>query len=287
MLLRPQPYLIPTYEVVKGNIRYLFGVFLAKREDLMAGVVNTNFIEVYEPNNIEWISLTKTPFFAFKGESCGATSYNECTNCDLYPDSCGKALVYLRAFPHSKRKWVLKIGVGSNLLRPISQSSPFAIIAKDLLRREALYLEKILAEKFKEIVRNPSGRISWDKVIAKNLWDGKKEFQILREFTRKIYDTVPSEIKGLLIEPKLYAPTSEFSSKLPSWVEKRTVTELKRKIKREPTVISGEIIAHRGFVLVIGHDADFWIIELNTPRIFFVNKFTGVRGAFNLHLKIL
>lgn len=265
------------------KLKIYYEVFRCDRERLRAGNLREyEFKTVFNPNNVEWIYVLKTPFM-FSSNGCGATSFRECEKCVIRNehdvDICGSAIVYLRVFPHKGEEFWLKIGVGADLLRPISQSSPFAIIARGVSRRDALLIESKLAKLFKKVVRNPCGRLLWSEIIKKGLWNGKEEAGFLLEALPHIYDSVERklpEIYKKLINPLIFLPTKYFATQLPSWIERLPIRDIKKYVSREPNAVYGEVVANRGCLLVIEHGEGFWIFEPNERRIYAVEKIVGL-----------
>ncbi|MHA1615807.1 MAG: hypothetical protein ACTSX9_00610 [Candidatus Njordarchaeales archaeon] len=265
----------------------LYKVFSYDRDLLAEGLYPVGLDNIsynYTPNYLEWIHIVKTPFINPAG-GCGATSYNKCKRCPLGSQEdltvCGRALVYLRPFPHKRGKFLIKVGVGADLLRPSSQSSPFAIISTDITRRKALFLEESLSNIFNFVVRNPRGRLLWSDIIARGLWNGFEEASYLLEILPQMYDKVRNNypaIYALLTDPVIFMPTKHFSSPLPTWIEKLPIRDIRKYVIREPNAIYGEVVANRGGLLVIEHEDGFWIFEPNERRIYALEKIVGLQG---------
>jgi len=278
-------YAFLDYRITKNKVEIIYSV--SSGEEMLDQVFSSDkrFLEI-NPNGLEWISIVKTKYM--RGIlGCNATNLNACFNCTEYPHRCGKALLYLRIFPHRKKRWALKVGVSADYLRPLAQSSPFAVIASNLPRRDALYIEKNLSTLFKDIVQNPSGRVLWPEIIHRGLWNGMEEAGILLEKLPIVYDVVKRKDKNIyskLQDPLLFLPTRHFSTNLPTWIEKLPLVELKRKLSREPISVSGEVVANRGGLLVVEYGDNFWVFSPNERRIYYVNKIVGAKEIRENHM---
>ena len=246
-------------------------------KEKIAILFESNFhpIAHYNPNFLQWIIISHTRKI-IPSNTCGATTFKQCIMCDLYPYYCGNAIVYLRVFPHRKKEWALKIGISKNLIRPLAQSSPFAIIATNINRRLALYIEYHLSSLLKSIVRNPSGRLLWADIIARSLWDGKEEATKLLEMLPDVYNKIKRDkTYEYIINPLLFIPTKRFATELPSWIEKLPIREIRKHLTRNPSYVKGEVVANRGALLLLEYEDGFWIFEPNESRIYLVHKLVG------------
>jgi len=175
-------------------------------------------------------------------------------------------------------------------LRPLAQASPFALIALNIPRRTALFIETKLSEFFKKrIVRNPSGRLLWPEIITRNLWDGTEEARVLIDELCFLYEkirTKASDIYKELCNPLIFLPTKHFATDLPSWIEKLPILEIKKMISRDPFAVSGEVVANRGALLVLEHGDNFWIFEPNERRVYLINRFVGDSNLRESHMVI-
>jgi len=238
---------------------------------------------------INWIGLYRLNKFQ-STDFCSATSWKNCLNCNLYPEFCGTALLYLRTVVSSKGIIKFKIGVSYDIARPLAQSSPFAIIAKDIPRKMALNFEKKLSQISKLIVQNPRGRMLWADVIKYGLWDGELESERLLEFLDTFYHKVERyspEIYERLIDPIVYVAGPNFYTDLPPWINKLNMFEIRKILKRDPRSIFGEIVSNRGAILVVESEDNAYFFELKERMFYLISKISGETNLSKMYKRVL
>ena len=248
----------------------------------------SNIVARFPISNLSRISIARKNIFRDKNLYCSATSWKKCEDCGLYPDFCGKAIVYIRTIVYKGGLIKFKVGTSNNLIRPLTQSAPFAVVSRDLLRRDALMLEKKLSSMFKKLVQNPRGRTLWMNVIEGGYWDGSKEYRVLVSFLEEFYRKIDKTDKFLsdkIADPVIYKPGKNFASKLPKWVKLMDEFDVRKMFKKDPVLVTGDIIANRATLMVLEINGNVLFFEPKEKMVYKINNIEGQRGFAEMYIK--
>ncbi|MGQ4891191.1 MAG: hypothetical protein ACP6IP_01765 [Candidatus Njordarchaeia archaeon] len=249
---------------------------------------NSNILGHFPISEISRISIIRKNIFSVEETYCGATSWKACKECNLYPDYCGLAIVYIRPVVYRTEIIKFKVGISNDLIRPLSQSAPFAIISYNIIRRDALALERDLSSAFRNIVQNPRGRTVWMDVIESGYWDGLKEYHALMDFLEEMYKRIRRKrisLFRLIKNPILYKPGRKFATKLPKWIKLMDELDIRKTIKRNPAFIVGDVVANRVTLTVLELNGTVLFFEPKEKMIYKVNNIEGEKGFSEMYVR--